>query len=161
MKFIGLQVGLLFSTIQSTVRLASTKHKLMGDAGRFCTLLAANFASRVSACTGTVEPFKHLLPATAHPQFLVLSAHDKLNTDCAWTKKPNTSFTKQFRCYEALTSTSWLHSLYHGSKWFGRNIVGPPTWSLHYAWREDLRRREWQPFRSNPLCTDDIGASIC
>ena len=34
--------------------------------------LAANFASEVGTCTGIVEPSKHLLSATAHPQFLVL-----------------------------------------------------------------------------------------
>ena len=33
---------------------------------------AANFASTVGACTGIVESLKHLLSATAHPQFLVL-----------------------------------------------------------------------------------------
>ena len=34
--------------------------------------LAANFASRVGACAGIVEPFKHLLCVTAHPQILAL-----------------------------------------------------------------------------------------
>ena len=33
--------------------------------------LAANFASEVGACIGVVESFKHLLCATAHPQFLL------------------------------------------------------------------------------------------
>ena len=34
--------------------------------------LAANFTSRAGPCTGIVEPFKHLLCVTTHPQFLVL-----------------------------------------------------------------------------------------
>jgi len=35
-----------------------------------CHSLAASFRSVVGACTGIVEPFKHLLCATAHPQIL-------------------------------------------------------------------------------------------
>ena len=34
--------------------------------------LAVYFASGVGPCTRIVEPFKHLLRVTAHPQFLVL-----------------------------------------------------------------------------------------
>ena len=34
--------------------------------------LAAYFASRMDPCTGIVEPFKHLLHVTGHPQFLAL-----------------------------------------------------------------------------------------
>ena len=33
--------------------------------------MEANFASGVGPCVGIVEPFKHLLCVTAHPQILV------------------------------------------------------------------------------------------
>jgi len=34
--------------------------------------MAANFASGVGPCVGIVEPFKHILCVTAHPQILAL-----------------------------------------------------------------------------------------
>ena len=40
--------------------------------------LAANFASGMGTCTGIVQPFKHLLRTTAHPQILCL------NCECPW-----------------------------------------------------------------------------
>ena len=42
--------------------------------------LAANFASGVGPCGGIVEPFKHLLHATAHPQFLALEVQAPMGT---------------------------------------------------------------------------------
>ena len=56
-------------TVFFTVGLASTKHGQSNNAGAHS--LAANFTSEVGTCTGIVEPFKHLLRATAHPRFLV------------------------------------------------------------------------------------------
>ena len=34
--------------------------------------MAANFASGVGPCVGIIEPFKHILRVTAHPQILAL-----------------------------------------------------------------------------------------
>ena len=53
-----------------TIRLASTKHRLNDDEGIYS--LAANVASGVGTCAGIAEPFKHLLIATTHSQFLEL-----------------------------------------------------------------------------------------
>ena len=42
--------------------------------------LAANFVSGMGPCTGIVQPFKHLLRATAHPQFLMLELRVPMGT---------------------------------------------------------------------------------
>ena len=42
--------------------------------------MAANFASGVGPCVGTVEPFKHVLRVTAHPQVLALELRAPMGT---------------------------------------------------------------------------------
>lgn len=53
-------------TAFSIVGLASTKYERSDDAASQFDTPAANVASRVNACTGIVEPFKHLLRALAY-----------------------------------------------------------------------------------------------
>ena len=63
-----MSVHFVHDTAFSTVRLASTNHGRTDDASP----MAANFTSRVGPCVGIVEPSKHVLHVTTHPQILAL-----------------------------------------------------------------------------------------
>ena len=68
-----LQVSLLCSTIQLSPlsgwpRQITDKPTMQVD----LVPMAANFASEMGPCVLIVEPFKHVLLVTAHPQFLAL-----------------------------------------------------------------------------------------
>ena len=63
-------------TAFSTAGLASTKH----EATMWYTL-AVYFTFGVGPCMGLVEPFKHLLCVTAHPQFLALARDNVVYVD--------------------------------------------------------------------------------
>ena len=64
----GLVCFLVWYSFLHLVRLASTKHGWSGDEGWF-SYSAANSASRLGTWTRIVEPFKHHLCESAHPQF--------------------------------------------------------------------------------------------
>ena len=77
-----LATRLWFSPLCSTIQLSP----LLGwprqsmDETTMWYPLAANFTSRAGPCTGIVEPFKHFLCVTTHPQFLVLELSAPIGT---------------------------------------------------------------------------------
>ena len=65
-------------TAFSTVGLASTKHERSDDASRFGTPWQLTLQPVWALASWIVEPFKHLLRATADPQFW------RLSCECPW-----------------------------------------------------------------------------
>ena len=74
-----------YESVHLVAQYSFVLHCLAGlDQTRWCKSirypLAANSESGVGPCTGIVNPFKHLLRATAHPQFLVFELRAPMGT---------------------------------------------------------------------------------
>ena len=145
-----LRVGPLSSTIQLSHRWASLNKTQVKQRCRY--FLVLNFASRVGTCLEIVEPFKHLLCVTAHPQFWCLSCEHPWvlpqgNTVLVWDKFLKLYFgSSKFHCLPRLVHT--VRNIYAFQSCSCAIAMTPKTWKtctayniyqLHFVQMRGLR----------------------